>query len=67
MPSHYNAYVYLQEKDSCGIEFERHLANKVVEKASVKGYVPQVATDTPYVEFCKSNDCSTIKDIPRLV
>ena len=37
--------MWSQAKDSCGIEVEQCLENKVVEKASVKGDVPQVATD----------------------
>ena len=35
----------LETKESCGIKLERHLENKAVEKASVKGDVPQVAMD----------------------
>jgi len=35
----------LEAKDSCGIELEQHLESEAVEKASVKGYVPQVAMD----------------------
>ena len=54
MPSHYNAYSYSQEKDSCGIEFKQDLANKVVEKASVKGYVLHVTTDMTYVGILPS-------------
>jgi len=45
MLSHQNGYKCSQEKDSCGIEVKQCLENKVVEKASVKGDVPQVATD----------------------
>ena len=45
MPSHLNGYKCSQAKDSCGIEGEWHLKNKVVEKESVKGDVPQVAMD----------------------
>ena len=35
----------LETKESCGIKLEQHLENKAVEKASVKGDVPQVAMD----------------------
>jgi len=45
MPSHQNGYKCSQAKDSCGTEVEQCLENKVVEKAIVKGDIPQVATD----------------------
>ena len=32
-------------KESCGIKLEQRLENEAVEKASVKGDVPQVAMD----------------------
>ena len=32
-------------KESCGIKLKRRLENEAVEKASVKGDVPQVAMD----------------------
>ena len=50
MPSHHNVYEYSQEKDSCGIEFAQCLANKAVEKASVKGDGPEVAMNRSYVD-----------------
>ena len=34
-----------QTEDSGGIELERRLENEAVEKASVKGHFPKVATD----------------------
>jgi len=31
--------------ESCGIKLKRHLENEAIEKASVKGDIPQVAMD----------------------
>jgi len=45
MLSHQNGYKCSQAKDRFGIEVEWCLKSKVVKKASVKGDVPQVATD----------------------
>ena len=45
MPSHQNGYKCLQAKDSSGTEVEQCLENKVVDKASIKGHIPQVAMD----------------------
>jgi len=36
---------YAQTKENCRIKLERRLENEAVEKASVKGDVPQVAMD----------------------
>ena len=38
-------YIVFETKESCGIKLEQRLKNKAVEKASVKGDVPQVAMD----------------------
>ena len=45
MSSHQNGYEHSQTKDGGGIELERRLENEAVEKASVKGHFPKVATD----------------------
>ena len=45
VPSNQNGYKCLQAKDSCEIELDRCLKNEAVEKASVKGDIPQVAMD----------------------
>ena len=45
-------------KKSCGIKLEQRLENKAVEKASLKGDVPQVAMDVQ--EGASVYDCGML-------
>ena len=67
MPSHPNAYEHLQGKESCGTEFKWHLANEAVEKASVKGNIPQVATNRSHGDVLHIEWLLYYKDIPWVV